>query len=109
MTMPFPVPAEPPRRRVPPAAPSAKLRANHARPGDDLLAVAGHYWQRDADCCAAHPTFRVVFRREDPDAAPAELFLCGHHYRASTAQLLERRASVYDAAHRLLASFGGLS
>jgi hypothetical protein len=56
-------------------------------------------WQR-ADCCVAPAAYRVVFAAAQTGERPAELLLCGHHYRSSRDALARREASVYDANGR---------
>lgn len=74
--------------------------------GDDLMQdFATGFSVGTADCSIARPAYHIVFRTSGDGARPSELYLCGHHYRRSTAALLELQAAVYDEAHRLLASF----
>lgn len=90
-------PPAPDGARPPTSAPKAP------RPADDLVETAVRSLSWRADCCSAPAPYRIVFRR-GATAGPAELYLCGHHYRASTATLLALQASVYDERGRLLAS-----
>jgi hypothetical protein len=43
-----------------------------------------------ADCCSAKPVVQVIMARQ-----PADLLLCGHHYRASRHRLASASASVH--------------
>jgi hypothetical protein len=43
-----------------------------------------------ADCCSAKPVVQVIMARQ-----PADLLLCGHHYRASRHSLASASASVH--------------
>ena len=49
-----------------------------------------------ACCCPARPLVRVMMPATATRAAPVDLLLCGHHYRASQASLHAAGASVYD-------------
>jgi len=54
-----------------------------------------------ADCCPARPMFKIVIPPAATRTRPADLWLCGHHYRASRAALNSAGAHVYplrDAA-----------
>jgi hypothetical protein len=50
-----------------------------------------------ADCCPARPVVTVILPPSSGRPAPADLRLCGHHYRASRAALRAAGAAVYDA------------
>jgi hypothetical protein len=40
-----------------------------------------------ADCCPARPMFKIVMPPTATRSHPADLWLCGHHYRDSRAAL----------------------
>jgi hypothetical protein len=91
---------QPPADDTPPLE---RSRHVHDVPGDDVF--PDRLCVQPADCCSAPAVYQVIFRVAH-SVRPAHLNLCGHHYRASTVTMLERHATVYDAEHRLLASFG---
>ena len=47
-------------------------------------------------CCAARPVVKVIMPPAVGRAHPVDLWLCGHHYRASLAALLAAGATVED-------------
>jgi hypothetical protein len=47
-------------------------------------------------CCPARPVVKVIMPPEAGRAQPVDLWLCGHHYRASAAGLYAAGASVED-------------
>jgi hypothetical protein len=49
-----------------------------------------------ACCCPARPVVKVVIPPVPGRPHPVDLWLCGHHYRASRAALLLAGASVED-------------
>jgi hypothetical protein len=49
-----------------------------------------------ACCCPARPVVRAVMPATASRPEPADLLLCGHHYRAGHAALLAAGAAVYD-------------
>jgi hypothetical protein len=55
-----------------------------------------------ADCCPARPMVTVVLPPAPGHPVPADLRLCGHHYRASRAALRAAGAAVYRADGRPL-------
>lgn len=57
-------------------------------------------WQR-ADCCIAQAAYRVVLAG-DTAQHPADLLLCGHHYRGSRSTLARMGATVYDERGRVV-------
>jgi hypothetical protein len=59
-----------------------------------------------ADCCPARPVVTVVLAPSPGRPAPADLRLCGHHYRASCAALRAAGAAVYDAGGMRIAPHG---
>ncbi|HEV7192337.1 MAG TPA: hypothetical protein VGN35_03955 [Jatrophihabitantaceae bacterium] len=59
---------------------------------------------QSADCCLAAPMFRAVLPPTQSRTGTAEVFLCGHHRRASEISLWASGAAIFDAAGRLVAS-----
>jgi hypothetical protein len=55
-----------------------------------------------ACCCPAAPVVTVIMAPSAARRHPADLLLCGHHYRASRAALRTAGAAVYDAAGMLI-------
>jgi len=49
-----------------------------------------------ACCCPARPTVKVIMPPAAGRPHPVDLWLCGHHYRASLAALLAAGATVED-------------
>jgi hypothetical protein len=47
-----------------------------------------------ADCCPARPMFKIVMPPTVTRPRPVDLWLCGHHYRASRAALKSAGANV---------------
>lgn len=47
-------------------------------------------------CCAARPAVKVIMPPAAGRAHSVDLWLCGHHYRASAAALLNAGARVED-------------
>jgi hypothetical protein len=47
-------------------------------------------------CCPARPVVKVIIPPAERRAQPMDLWLCGHHYRASLAALLTSGATVED-------------
>jgi hypothetical protein len=47
-------------------------------------------------CCPARPVVKIVMPPADDRNHPVDLWLCGHHYRASRAALLLADAEVTD-------------
>jgi hypothetical protein len=56
-----------------------------------------------ADCCPALPVVTVIMPPSPGRPLPADLRLCGHHYRASSATLRAAGASMYDARGAVIA------
>lgn len=56
-----------------------------------------------ACCCPAKPLVKAVMPPGPSRPAPADLWLCGHHWRASRRSLAEAGATVYDVSARPLA------
>lgn len=51
-------------------------------------------------CCPACPVVKVTMPPTTDGALPVDLWLCGHHYRASLATLLRAGAKVEDLTTR---------
>lgn len=49
-----------------------------------------------ACCCPAKPRFKVTMPAAGGRAQPADLWLCGHHYRASRVTLVLANAQVEE-------------
>ncbi len=49
-----------------------------------------------ACCCPARPVVKVIMPPAPGRTHPVDLWLCGHHYRASRAALLAANARVED-------------
>ena len=68
----------------------------------EVREVAGPGWATDpcvparACCCPARPMVKVMMPPVPGRAHPVDLWLCGHHYRASLASLLAAGAIVED-------------
>ena len=72
---------------------------------DDSQQQAEPAWVLEvACCCPSRPAVRVVMPVAPDRPRPAELLLCGHHYRASRERLVRSRAAVYDRAGALISS-----
>jgi hypothetical protein len=50
-------------------------------------------------CCVAKPQVKVVMPATATRPHPVELWLCGHHYRASQAALARAGAAVQTLGH----------
>lgn len=71
-------------------------------PHDDLiLSSVGGIQLQQADCCIANAAYRIVLPANAARPQPAELLLCGHHFRASQQALRHANASVFDAGDHL--------
>ena len=65
-------------------SPDAQTLARAAEPIDDTLLQAEPDWLMDiACCCPSRPAVRVVVPASGDRPRPAELLLCGHHFRVS--------------------------
>ena len=68
----------------------------------EVREVAGPEWATDpcvparACCCPARPMVKVMMPPVPGRAHPIDLWLCGHHYRASLAALRAAGATVED-------------
>ena len=90
-------------KSIPPQ--SAPTSAPDAPPVDDHLHRAEPAWVLDmACCCPSRPAVRVVMPAAKDRPHPAEILMCGHHYRASSEALIQARASVYDRDGALISS-----
>lgn len=71
-------------------------------PWDELLldTRAGIDTQQ-ADCCVARARFRIVLPARESRSRPAELLLCGHHFRVSRDGLRRASAAAFDAHDHL--------
>ena len=56
-----------------------------------------------ADCCPAGPMVTVILPPSPGRPLPADLRLCGHHYRGSSAALRAACATIYDANGAVIA------
>jgi hypothetical protein len=56
-----------------------------------------------ADCCPARPAVTVLMPPSPSRPLPADLRLCGHHYRASSPTLRAVGATMYDANGAVIA------
>jgi hypothetical protein len=61
-------------------------------------------YSQQACCCPAPPAVIAVITSADSSRAPAELFLCGHHYRQSRRALADCGATLLDLAGQPLTS-----
>ncbi len=84
---------------------NAPAPAHDVEPVEDSLQQAEPAWLLEiACCCPARPAVRVVMPATLDRPRPAELLLCGHHYRSSRDALLRARAAVYDRGGALISS-----
>ena len=84
------------RHRVVTAADRARLAEQLAEIRMAISVTEG------ACCCPARPMVRVVMPATAGRPEPADLLLCGHHYRAGYAGLRAAGADVYDASGALI-------
>lgn len=78
-------------------------RAGRARLAEELTGIGTAIGITDrADCCPARPVVRVVLPAAASRPEPADLLMCGHHYRASRAALRAAGAAVYDEQGMLI-------
>ena len=79
---------------------SAKMfrKDGYAReaPGLENLGFADPAVPSRSCCCPARPAVKVLMPPTAARRHPVDLWLCGHHYRASLAALLAVGASVED-------------
>jgi len=90
--IPAPVPGSEPERIATPVTRPAVARSRTA------IAVT----ERSC-CCAGPPTYRVLIPASAARPHATDLLLCGHHYRASRAELTRTSAAVFDADGALIA------
>jgi hypothetical protein len=64
-------------------------------PGEDARFTDPSFPSRSC-CCPAPPVMKVTMPATTDGAQPVDLWLCGHHYRASFAALLRTGADVED-------------
>ncbi len=89
---------------------NAPAPAHDVEPVDDSLGQAEPTWLREtACCCPSSPAVRVLVPASGDRPRPAELLLCGHHYRRSEEGLTRVGASVYDRSGSLISSGTRLS
>ena len=74
---------------------SARQRDGHAG-GSPPVARPDQAAPARACCCLAKPQFKVMIPAADGQGHPADLWLCGHHYRASRVTLVLANARVED-------------
>ena len=74
------------------------FRRNHERDvhPPDRLAFARPSVPLRACCCPARPVVKVIMPPTPSRPHPVDLWLCGHHYRASLSSLQLAGASVED-------------
>lgn len=90
-------------RTKPWRSPRSTRAAVGDQPYDDLLLDAPtQLGMQRADCCVASAAYRVVLPPAEARPRPAELLLCGHHYRQSRAAFGPAGAVVFDAHNRLV-------
>ena len=73
----------------------ARQRDGHAGSGSPV-ARPGPAAPARACCCLAKPQFKVMIPAAEDQGHPADLWLCGHHYRASRVTLVIANARVED-------------
>jgi hypothetical protein len=56
-----------------------------------------------ADCCPARPVVTVIMPPASGRSLAADLRMCGHHYRVSSATLRAAGATTYDATGAVIA------
>jgi len=89
---------------------SIPATAHDVEPADNSLRQAEPTWLLDvACCCPSRPNVRVVIPPTGDRTRPAELLLCGHHYRRSQVALIRAGASIYDRTGSLLSSGAPIS
>ena len=71
-------------------------------PIDELLpAPVTMITTMQADCCIAKAAYLVVLPASAERSHPAELLLCGHHFRAGRQGLQRSNAIAFDQTHRM--------
>ena len=83
--------------------PRTVTRADRAWLADELAEIDRAIGVTErACCCPARPVVRVVMPATATRPEPADLLLCGHHYRAGQAALRAAGAAAYDERGALL-------
>ena len=72
-----------------------KHQENNA-PMPDRLTFIDHSIPAKACCCPARPVVKVIMPPTPDRPHPVDLWLCGHHYRASIVALQLAGATVED-------------
>lgn len=57
-----------------------------------------------ADCCIAKAAYLVVLPATTQRPRPSELFLCGHHFRATKQGLRRSNATAFDGQTNMMCS-----
>ena len=84
---------------------NAPATAHDVEPPDNNLSQGEPVWLLEmACCCPSRPAVRVMIPPSADRPRPAELLLCGHHYRSSCEALIRAKASIYDRTGSLLSS-----
>lgn len=65
-------------------------------------------WPARACCCPAAPMVKVLIPTARHAGRPVDLFLCGHHYRASLGPLALAEATVVFREHSSVVSLAGI-
>jgi hypothetical protein len=71
-------------------------RQDHGAPAPDQLTFIDPSVPSRACCCPARPVVKVIMPPRPHRARPVDLWLCGHHYRASLVSLELAGATVED-------------
>jgi hypothetical protein len=71
-------------------------RQDHGAPASDQLTFIDPSVPSRACCCPARPVVKVIMPPTPHRPQPADLWLCGHHYRASLVSLELAGATVED-------------
>jgi hypothetical protein len=78
-------------------ATSAEAPMEHPEPGH-FSGLGDPSVPMQACCCPGRPMFKVVMPPTATRPRPVDLWLCGHHYRASRKALESAKAQVYPLA-----------
>lgn len=73
-----------------------KYQDSPAAPAWESLALPAPPVPSRACCCPARPIVRIIMPPAANRPHPVDLWLCGHHYRASIAALFAAGATVED-------------
>lgn len=68
-----------------------------ASPASDWQPLEPLPTTQPACCCSAHPVVQVLIPSAVPGREPADLLMCGHHFRASREALEVAGAAAFDA------------